>query len=85
MGEQVAVNMLDMGECFVGEVRDARETTGKQSEEREPGGIVEFQAQVREHGASEKVNRVQEWQALSNQLLVDRLVKDNPILLILTL
>ena len=44
MGEREAVNMHAMGESFVGEVRDARRTAEEQSEEREQGGVVEFQA-----------------------------------------
>ena len=59
MGEREAVNIHAMGESFVGVVRDAKFTAEVQSEEREQGEVVEFQAQVKGHGVSEKVKTVE--------------------------
>jgi len=43
--------------------------------------MVEFEAQVNGHEATEKANRIQAWQGLSDWQLDDRFDKDRPVLL----
>jgi len=45
--------------------------------------MVEFKAQVNGHEATEKANRIQAWQNLSDWQLADRFDKDRPVLLLL--
>jgi len=47
--------------------------------------MVEFQAQVSGHEATEKANRVQAWQGLSDKQLADRFDRNRPVLLFLPL
>ena len=60
LGEQVAVNMLTMGTSVVGKVRDVQQIAEVQIGEG-VADIVEFEAQVSGHEATEKTNRIQAW------------------------
>ena len=44
--------------------------------------MVEFEAQVSEHEATEKANRIQAWQGHSDWQLGDRFDRDTPVLLL---
>jgi len=46
------------------------------------GRQVEFKAQVNGHEATEKSNRIQAWQGLSDWQLANRFEKDRPVLLL---
>ena len=49
------------------------------------GGVadmVEFEAQVSGHEATEKANRIQAWQVLLDWQLADRFDRDRPVLLL---
>jgi len=46
------------------------------------GVLVEFEAQVSGHEATEKANRIQAWQGLLDWQLVDRFDRDSPVLLL---
>jgi len=61
LGEQVAVNMRTMGTSFVRKVRDVRQIVEAQIGEG-VADMVEFEAQVNGHEATEKANRIQAWQ-----------------------
>jgi len=78
-GEQVAVNMHTMGTSFVGKVREVRQIAEAQIGEG-VADMVEFEAQVNGYEATEKANRIQVWQGLSDWQLADRFDKDRPVL-----
>jgi len=63
LGEQLAVNMHTMGTSFVGKVRDVRQIAEAQIGEG-VADMVEFEAQVNGHAATEKAKRIQAWQRL---------------------
>jgi len=65
VGEQLAVNTHTMGTSFIGKVRDVRQIAEAQIGEEE-ADMVEFKAQVNGHEATEKANRIQAWQGLSD-------------------
>jgi len=44
--------------------------------------MVEFKVQVNGHETTEKANRIQAWQGLSDWQLTDRFDKDRPVLLL---
>ena len=44
--------------------------------------MVEFEAQVSGHEATEKANRIQAWQSLLDWQLADRFDRDRPVLLL---
>jgi len=44
--------------------------------------VVEFEAQVNGHEATEKANRIQAWQGLLDWQLSDRFNRDRPVLLL---
>jgi len=44
--------------------------------------VMEFKAKVSVHEATEKANRIQAWQGLSDWQLADRLDRDKPVLLL---
>jgi len=81
LGEQVAVNMHTMGTSFVGKVRDVLQIAEAQIGE-EVADMVEFEAQVNGHEASEKANRIQAWQGLLDWQLADRFDRARPVLLL---
>ena len=81
LGEQVAVNMYTMGTSFVGKLRDVWQIAEAQIGEG-MADIVEFEAQVSGHQATEKANRIQAWQGLLNWQLADRFDRDRPVLLL---
>jgi len=77
LGEQIAVNMHTMGTSFVGKVRDVRQIVEAQI----GGGVadmVELEAQVSGHEATEKANIIQAWQGLLNWQFADRFDRDRP-------
>jgi len=80
-GEQVAVKMHTMGTSFVGKVRDVRQIAEAQIGEG-VADMVEFEAQVSGHEATEKANRIQAWQNLLDWQLADRFDRDRPVLLL---
>jgi len=82
LGEQLALNMHMMGTSFVGKVRDVRQIAETQIGEG-VADMVEFEAQVNGHEATEKANRIQAWQGLLDWQLVDRFDRDRPVLLLL--
>jgi len=81
LGKQGAVNMHTMGTSFVGKVRDMRQIEEAQIREG-AADMVEFEAQVNRHEATEKANRIQFWQRLLNWQLADRFDRDRPVLLL---
>jgi len=81
LGEQVAVNTHTMGTSFVGKVRDVRQIAEAQIGEG-VADMVEIKAQVHGHGATEKANRIQAWQGLSDWQLANTFNKDRPVLLL---
>jgi len=81
LGEQVAVNMHTMGTSFVGKVRDVQQIAEAQIGEG-VADIVEFEAQVNGHEATEKANRNQAWQGLLDWQLADRFDRNKPLLLL---
>ena len=81
LGEQVAVNTHTMGTSFVGKVRDVQQIAEAQIGEG-VADMVKFKAQVIGHEATEKANRIQAWQGLSDWQLADRFDKDRPVLLL---
>jgi len=44
--------------------------------------MVEFEAQINRHEATEKANRIQAWQGLLDLQLADRFDRDRPVLLL---
>jgi len=81
LGEQVAVNMHTMGTSFIGKVRDVRQIAEAQIGEG-VADMVEFEAQVNGHEATEKANRIQARQGLLDWQLADRFDRDRPVLLL---
>jgi len=81
LGEQVAVSMHTMGTSFVGKVRDVRQIAEAQIGEG-LADMVEFEAQVNGHEATEKANRIQAWQGLLDWQLADRFDRKRPVLLL---
>jgi len=84
LGEQVAVNTYTIGtrlSSFVGKVRDVRQIAEAQIKEG-LAVMVEFRAQVNGCGATEKANRIQAWQGLSDWQLADRFDRNRPVLLL---
>ena len=75
LGEQVGVNTHTMGTSFVGKVRGVRQIAQAQIGEG-VAEMVEFNAQVNGHEATEKASRIQVWQGLSDWQLADRFDKD---------
>ena len=71
LGEQVAVNTRTTGTSFVGKVKGVRQIAEVRIRER-VANIVEIQAQVSGHEATEKASRIQAWQGLSDWQLADR-------------
>jgi len=67
--------MHTMSTSFVGKVRDVRQTAEAQIREG-VADMVEFKVQVNGHEATEKANRIQAWQGLSDWQLADRFDKD---------
>jgi len=63
IGVQVAINMHTMATSFVKKVRDVRQIAEAQIGEG-VADMVEFEAQVSGHEATEKANRIQAWQGL---------------------
>jgi len=81
LGEQVAVNMHTMGTSFVRKVRDVQQIAEAQIGEG-VADMVEFEAQVSGHEATEKANRIQAWQGLLDWQLANRFDRDRPVLLL---
>jgi len=79
--EQVAVNMHTMGTRNVGKVRDVRQIAEAQIGEG-VADMVEFEAQVSGHEATEKANRIQAWRCLLDWQLANRFDRDRPVLLL---
>ena len=75
LGEQVAVNMHTIGTSFVGKVRDVQQIAEAQIGEG-VADMVEFEAQVNGHEATEKANRIQAWQGFLDWQLADRFDRD---------
>ena len=73
--------MLSPGTSFVGKVRDVQQIAEVQIGEG-MADMVKFKAQVNGHEATEKANRIQAWQGLSDWQLADSFVKDRPVLLL---
>jgi len=80
LSEQAAVNMHTMGTSFVGKVRDVQQIAEVRIGE-EVADMVESEAQVSGHEATEKANRIQAWQGLLDWQLADRFDRDRPVLL----
>ena len=70
-----------MGTSFVGKVRDVQQIAEAQIGEG-VADMVKFKAQVNGHEATEKANRTQAWQGLSDWQLPDRFDKDRTVLLL---
>jgi len=70
-----------MGTSFVGKVRDVRHIAEAQIGEG-VADMVELEAQVSGHEATEKANRIQAWQGLLDWQLADRFDRDRPVLLL---
>jgi len=70
-----------MGTSFVGKVRDVRQIAEAQIGEG-VADMVEFEAQVNGHEATEKATRIQAWQCLLDWQLADRFERDRPVLLL---
>ena len=62
-------------------VRDVRQIAEAQIGEK-VADMVEFEAQVSEHEATEKANRIQAWQGLLYWQLADGFDRDRPVLLL---
>jgi len=73
--------MHTMGTSFVGKVGDMRQIVEAQIGEG-VADMVEFDAQVNEHEATEMANRIQAWQGLVDWQLADRFDRDRPVLLL---
>jgi len=84
LGEQVAVNTHTMGTSFmfVGKVRDVWQMAEAHIAEG-LADMVEIKAQINGYEATQKANRIQAWQGLSDWQLADRFDKDKPVLLLL--
>jgi len=79
---QVAVNTHTMGTSFVSKVRDVSQIAEAQIGQG-LADMLKFKAQVNGHEATEKANRIQAWQDLSDWQLADRFNKDRPVLFLL--
>jgi len=75
LGEQVAVNVHTMDTGFVGKVRDVWQIAEAQIGEG-VADMVQIEAQVSGHEATEKTNRIQAWQGLLDWQLADRFGRD---------
>jgi len=73
--------MYTMGTSFIGKVRDVWQIAEAQIGEG-VANMVEFEAQVNGHEATEKANRIQAWQGLLDWQLADRFDMDRPVLLL---
>jgi len=73
--------MHTMGTSFVGKIRDVQQIAEAQIGEG-VADIVEFEAQLNGHEATEKANRIQSWQGLLDWQLADRFDRDRPVLLL---
>jgi len=75
--------MHTMGTSFVGKVRDLRQIAEADIEEG-MANIVEFQAQVSGHEATEKASRIQARKGRQNSSseLADKFQRDRPVLLL---
>jgi len=73
--------MHTMGTSFVGKVRDVRQIAEAQIGEK-VADMVEFEAQVSGHEATERANGIQAWQGLLHWQLADRFDRDRPVLLL---
>jgi len=73
--------MHTMVTSFVGKVRDVPQIAEAQIGEG-VADMVEFEAQVSGHEATEKANRIQAWQGLLNWQLADRFDSNGPVLLL---
>jgi len=71
-----------MGTSFVGKVIDVRQIAETHIGEG-VADMMESKAQINGHEATEKANRIQAWQGLSDWQLTDRFDKDRPVLLLL--
>ena len=67
--------MHTTGTSFVGKVRDVWHIAEAQIGEG-VADMVEFEAQVNGHEGTEKANRIQAWQGLSDWQLADRFNRD---------
>jgi len=70
-----------MGTSFVGKVRDVRQIVEAQIGEG-VADMVEFEAQVNGHEATEKANRIQACQGLLDWQLTDKFNRDRPVMLL---
>ena len=66
---------------FVGKVRDVRQIVEAQIGAG-VADMVEFEAQVSGHEATEKANKIQAWKGLLDWQLADRFYRDRPVLLL---
>jgi len=73
--------MHTMGTSFVGKIRNAWQTAETQIGEG-AADMVEFEAPVNGHVATEKDNKIQAWQGLFDWQLADRFDRDRPVLLL---
>ena len=71
-----------MGTSFVGKVRDVWQMAEAHIAEG-LADMVEIKAQINGYEATQKANRIQAWQGLSDWQLADRFDKDKPVLLLL--
>jgi len=67
------------GISFIEKVRDVRQMAEAQIGEG-VADMLEFNAQVDGHEATEKASRIQAWQHLSDWQLADRFERDRPVL-----
>jgi len=68
-----------MGTSIVGKVRDGRQIAEAEIRE-EVADMVECEAQVNGHEATEKAIIIQAWQGLLDWQLTDRFDRDRPVL-----
>jgi len=73
--------MQMMCTSFVGKITNVRQTAEAQIGEG-AADMVNFEAQVNGHEATEKANRIQAWQGLLDWQLADRFDRDRPVLLL---
>jgi len=71
--------MHTIGTSFVGKVRDMRQMVEAQFGEG-VADMIEFEAQVNGHEATEKANIIQAWQGLLDWQLANRFDRDRPVL-----
>ena len=70
-----------MRTSFVGKVRDVQQIAEAQIG-KGVSNVVEFEAQVNGHDATEKANRIQAWQGLFDWQLANRFNRYRPVLLL---